>query len=60
MVGMLQYLAPLIQFILALAVFNEPMPLERWIGFGLIWLSLIILTTDMLASYRKLPQPAAD
>jgi len=59
MVGMLQYLAPLIQFILALAVFNEPMPLERWIGFGLIWLSLIILTTDMLASYRKLPQPAA-
>ncbi|WP_264668734.1 EamA family transporter RarD [Arthrobacter sp. VKM Ac-2550] len=59
MVGMLQYLAPLIQFIIALAVFNEPMPLERWIGFGLIWLSLIILTTDMFASYRKLSQPVA-
>ncbi|NKX53486.1 EamA family transporter RarD [Arthrobacter mobilis] len=51
-VGMLQYLAPLTQFILALAVFHEPMPAERWAGFALVWLSLIILTADMIRSYR--------
>ena len=28
------------------------MPPERWIGFGLVWLALIVLTVDMLASGR--------
>ncbi|MCG2623453.1 EamA family transporter RarD [Arthrobacter sp. I2-34] len=50
-VGMLQYLAPLMQFVIALTVFHEPMPPERWAGFGLIWLSLILLTADMIRTY---------
>jgi chloramphenicol-sensitive protein RarD len=59
-VGMLQYLAPLTQFIIALAVFHEPMPPERWAGFGLVWLSLVILTADMIRSYSVARrQPAA-
>ncbi|EMY32215.1 integral membrane protein (rarD protein) [Arthrobacter crystallopoietes BAB-32] len=58
-VGMLQYLAPLLQFITALAVFHEPMPPERWAGFALVWLSLAILTADMVLAYRKAPRPAA-
>jgi chloramphenicol-sensitive protein RarD len=28
------------------------MPLERWIGFALVWVALIILTIDMLATGR--------
>ncbi|MFD1214824.1 EamA family transporter RarD [Arthrobacter sp. GCM10027362] len=51
-VGMLQYIAPLTQFVLALAVFHEPMPPERWAGFALVWLSLVLLTADMIRSYR--------
>lgn len=61
-VGMLQYIAPLAQFIIALTVFHEPMPPERWAGFALVWLSLAILTADMIRSYsaaRRLPAPAA-
>jgi chloramphenicol-sensitive protein RarD len=27
-------------------VFREHMPLERWLGFGIVWLALIILTID--------------
>ncbi|WP_396157751.1 EamA family transporter RarD [Arthrobacter sp.] len=38
MLGMLQYLAPVLQFIMALLVFQEAMPPERWAGFGLVWL----------------------
>ena len=52
-VGMLQYLAPTLQFIIALVVFKESMPPERWAGFGLIWLALVILTADMLGGPRR-------
>jgi chloramphenicol-sensitive protein RarD len=52
-IGLLQYFAPLLQFVVALAVFQEAMPLERWIGFGVVWLALLVLTVDMLAAARK-------
>lgn len=47
-VGFMQYLTPTIQFILALAVFHEPMPAVRWIGFGLVWFALVVLSIDLL------------
>lgn len=56
-IGMLQYLAPLLQFILALTVFQEEMPLERWIGFGLVWVGLALLTVDMIRTVRKNARP---
>ena len=46
--GFMQYIAPIIQFTLGLVVFNEPMPTARWLGFGLVWLSLIILSSDLI------------
>jgi len=42
--GLLQYLAPTFQFILGVLYFHETMSLGRWIGFGLVWLALMILT----------------
>ena len=50
--GILQYIAPIGQFILGVTVFGEHMPVGRWIGFGLIWLALIVFTTDHLAAAR--------
>ena len=47
-VGFMQYLTPTIQFILALTVFHEPMPAVRWIGFGLVWSALVVLSIDLL------------
>ncbi|WP_407079905.1 EamA family transporter RarD [Arthrobacter zhaoxinii] len=52
-VGLLQYLAPTLQFILALTVFKEAMPPERWAGFGLVWLALVMLTIDMIGGPRR-------
>jgi len=52
-IGLLQYFAPVLQFIVALVVFQEAMTLERWIGFGFIWLALLVLTVDMLRAARK-------
>lgn len=52
-IGLLQYFAPVLQFIVALAVFHEPMTTDRWIGFGVVWLALLVLTMDMLLATRK-------
>lgn len=57
--GMLQYITPIMQFVLGVTVFGEHMPLSRWIGFFLVWAALAILTTDMLRRRRRRPAPAA-
>ncbi|MEZ2388253.1 EamA family transporter RarD [bacterium RCC_150] len=52
-IGLLQYFAPILQFIVALAVFHETMTPDRWAGFGVVWLALLVLTVDMLHTARK-------
>ncbi|MFF5534783.1 EamA family transporter RarD [Streptomyces cinerochromogenes] len=51
--GLLQYLAPLFQFLLGVLYFHESMPAERWAGFALVWLALILLTGDALRFARR-------
>lgn len=46
--GLIQYLAPLMQFALGAFILAEPMPAGRWVGFALVWLALVVLTVDML------------
>ncbi|MEV8319076.1 EamA family transporter RarD [Streptomyces sp. NPDC059900] len=50
--GMLQYLAPVFQFLLGILYFHEAMPPERWAGFGLVWLALSLLTWDAVRTAR--------
>lgn len=57
-VGMLQYLAPTLQFLVGVLWFGETMPLARWVGFGLVWLALVILTADGLRVSRPLRRRA--
>ncbi|MET4589253.1 EamA family transporter RarD [Arthrobacter sp. 754] len=52
-IGLLQYVAPVLQFIVALVVFQEAMTTSRWIGFGVVWLALLVLTVDMLRATRR-------
>ena len=52
-IGFMRYIAPIIQFTLGLVVFNEPMPTARWLGFGLVWFSLAILSYDMIRSRNR-------
>ncbi|MGY4858008.1 EamA family transporter RarD [Cryobacterium sp. AP23] len=58
--GLVQYLAPVLQFIAGVVILHEPMPPERWLGFGLVWLALIVLTVDMIASGRAARRPVTD
>lgn len=54
-IGLLQFVAPVLQFITGAWIMGEPMPLERWIGFGLVWLSLLVLSVDSLRHARRPP-----
>ncbi|MFD9924768.1 EamA family transporter RarD [[Kitasatospora] papulosa] len=51
--GLLQYLAPVFQFALGILYFHEAMPPERWAGFALVWVALILLTWDALRTPRR-------
>jgi len=51
--GLTQYLAPVLQFLFGVFVVREEMPAERWIGFGLVWLALLLLTIDMFVSVQS-------
>jgi chloramphenicol-sensitive protein RarD len=50
--GLLQYLAPVLQFAVGVGVRHEAMPLPRLIGFGLVWAALILLTIDAMRAQR--------
>jgi chloramphenicol-sensitive protein RarD len=51
--GLLFYLNPALQMAWGVLVGHEPMPVGRWIGFGLIWLALAVLTLDALHRKRR-------
>lgn len=58
--GLLQYLAPVFQFLLGILYFHEAMPPERWAGFALVWLALSLLTWDALRSARRMAASRSD
>ncbi|CQR62495.1 Protein rarD [Streptomyces leeuwenhoekii] len=51
--GLLQYLAPVFQFLLGILYFHEAMPPERWAGFALVWLALALLTWNALRTAHR-------
>ncbi|NQX29568.1 EamA family transporter RarD [Microbacteriaceae bacterium VKM Ac-2854] len=52
-VGFIQYLTPVLQFIVGAFVLHEEMPPERWLGFALVWLALVIFSVDLVRAERR-------
>ena len=46
--GLLQYVAPTLQFLLGVTLLGEPMSTGRWAGFAVIWVALAMFTADSL------------
>ena len=51
-VGLIQYLTPTLQFLLAVAVYHEPFTRIHFMVFGCIWLALAIYSIDAYSSHR--------
>ncbi len=58
--GMLQYVAPIMHFVLGLMVFGEQMTPARWVGFGLVWCALAIITVESLVTRKRAVPTAVD
>lgn len=52
-IGLLQYSAPVLQFLIGVLVFNETMTASRWFGFSLVWGALALLTFDSLRAAHR-------
>lgn len=50
--GVLQYITPIISFLVGFFIFKEAMSTGNWIGFTLVWISLVIFTVDMYRNSR--------
>jgi chloramphenicol-sensitive protein RarD len=63
-IGLLQYLAPILQFGIGVGIKHEHMPPARWAGFVLVWVAVALFTWDSLrqrrlvAVRRAQPEPA--
>jgi chloramphenicol-sensitive protein RarD len=51
--GLLQYLAPILQFALGVLWFHEDMTAGRWTGFVLVWVALAIFTYEAVTHLRR-------
>ena len=58
--GLLQYIAPSMQFLIGLFVYHEAFDTARLQAFGLIWIGLTVYTADAFWAQRRLLQKAVN
>ncbi|WP_095086509.1 EamA family transporter RarD [Mesorhizobium sophorae] len=52
-IGIMQYIAPTMVFLIAVLIFNEPFGTTQAVAFALIWAALAIYSWSMLTNARK-------
>ena len=53
LIGILQYIAPTLQFLLGVLVYGEPFTSTQLVGFSIIWAALILFSTESWMHARK-------
>ena len=56
-VGLLQYIAPTMQFLIGVFLYKEPFDRAHLIGFGIVWIALIIFWVENFVANRMPVQP---
>ncbi|MBP1731395.1 MAG: RarD protein, superfamily transporter [Deltaproteobacteria bacterium] len=52
LIGILQYIAPTLQFLIGVLVYKEPFTVNKLVGFGLVWLALIVFGVESFLTHR--------
>lgn len=60
MIGILQYIAPTLQFLIGIFIYKEPFDRAHLIGFGIVWVALIIFLVENFIGYRMPATPIAE
>lgn len=54
--GLVQFMTPVIQLVVAVTLLGEELSRERWIGFAIVWGALVLLIVDMVRqAARRVP-----
>jgi len=56
-VGLLQYIAPTLQFLIGVFLYKEPFDLSHFVGFAIVWVALIIFVVEGYLANRSSAQP---
>jgi chloramphenicol-sensitive protein RarD len=59
-VGLLQYIAPTIQFLLGVFLYKEPFSQHQLIGFSIVWAALIFFIVENFLATRVTVEPIAE
>ncbi len=57
MVGILQYIAPTLQFLIGVFIYKEPFDRSHLIGFGIVWVALVIFWVENYLAHRAAAEP---
>ena len=57
MVGILQYVAPTLQFLIGVFLYKEPFDQSHLIGFGIVWVALVIFWVENYMAHRNPVEP---
>lgn len=52
-VGLIQFATPIMQLLCAVLFLGEHVSPERWVGFGIVWVALLLLTVDTVVTLRR-------
>lgn len=58
-IGLIQFVTPVMQLLVGVLALHEHVRVERWIGFAIVWLALLVLSVDSLRSARQARLTAA-
>jgi chloramphenicol-sensitive protein RarD len=53
LMGMIQYIAPTLQFLIGVLVYKEPLSGSRLVGFILVWMALVIFAIEGVINQRS-------
>jgi chloramphenicol-sensitive protein RarD len=59
-VGILQYIAPTLQFLVGVIIYKEPFTHIQFIGYGVVWVALILFAVEGYLAYRSKPVTATE
>ena len=52
--GFIMYVNPMIQFVIAIWVLNEAVPMQRYVTFGLVWVAMVLFVIGLVTKARQL------
>ena len=59
LIGPMQYIVPSMNFVIGWLMYDEAMPAVRFIGFALVWIGLLVFTTDSVMRLRRTTSQSA-